>query len=99
MARPASASQGRGSSTLEASSEFELADNNGYKEPFSTPHTVTVLFLVVAFVMYVLFQRNDGNEESNFKIGLVMAILVGLVSVHSWMPVGDKLLMYSSFRL
>jgi hypothetical protein len=39
-----------------------------------------VLLIVVAFVVYAVSQYNDESDpNANMKIGLIMALLVGLV--------------------
>ena len=50
-----------------------------YVEPLSTPHTVSVLLLALTVVIYVLRQHDEGDDVANIKMGVLMAVIFGLV--------------------
>jgi phosphatidylserine synthase 2 len=68
-------------------SSFHYTASYGSKEPLSTPHTVTVLLLLVALIVYAAFGEQIEEKTGlipkdpyfNIKRGIFGALFVGLV--------------------
>jgi phosphatidylserine synthase 2 len=61
------------------STEFPYPKSFEAKEPFSTPHTVSVLLVLVGFLIYSVSTHVESSVQSNVKTGIFMALLVGLI--------------------
>lgn len=72
--RSASKSASRGGAVVPASPapkaldpKFAYPPSFGESEPFSKPHTVTILLVAVGFVVYTVLGRDESSTESNVK--------------------------------